>query len=133
MPSCWATTRDYAAALKAVEGAAVVLVLDDPQVAVRPAGALIYLGTVLPDDAGPRTDADLVLPITNVAEEEGTFVNRDGRVQRYWQAKPAPGMARPAWWVLGEILARLGTRSPPPQRRRRLTGWRTGRRGDSGG
>ncbi|HXI33751.1 MAG TPA: hypothetical protein VNH63_06690, partial [Gemmatimonadales bacterium] len=29
---------------------------------------------------------------------------RDGRVQRYLQAKPAPGMARPAWWVLGELL-----------------------------
>jgi NADH-quinone oxidoreductase subunit G len=101
--------RDYAGALAAVERAAVALVLDDPQVAVRPAGALIYLGTVLPDDAGAAVrDADLVLPITNIAEEEGTFVNRDGRVQRYWQAKPAPGMAQPAWWVLSEILAELG-------------------------
>jgi NADH dehydrogenase/NADH:ubiquinone oxidoreductase subunit G len=101
--------RDYAAALAAVERAAVTLVLDDPQVAVRPAGALIYLGTVLPDDAGAAVrDADIVLPIANIAEEEGTFVNRDGRVQRYWQAKPAPGMAQPAWWVLSEILAALG-------------------------
>jgi len=24
-------------------------------------------------------------------------------VQRYLQAKPAPGMARPAWWVLTEL------------------------------
>jgi len=101
--------RNYAAALAAVERAAVTLVLDDPQVAVRPAGALIYLGTVLPDDAGAAVrDADIVLPIANIAEEEGTFVNRDGRVQRYWQAKPAPGMAQPAWWVLSEILAALG-------------------------
>jgi NADH-quinone oxidoreductase subunit G len=101
--------RDYAAALAAAERAAVVLVIDDPQVSVRPAGALIYLGTLLPDDAGAAVrDADLVLPITNIAEEEGTFVNRDGRVQRYWQAKPAPGMAQPAWWVLSEVLARLG-------------------------
>jgi NADH-quinone oxidoreductase subunit G len=29
-------------------------------------------------------------------------VNRDGRVQRYIQAKAAPGMARPAWWVAAE-------------------------------
>jgi len=97
--------RDYAAALQAAESAAVVLVLDEPEVTIRTAGALIYLGTVLPEGA---RDAAVVLPIANVAEEEGTFVNRDGRVQRYFQAKPAPGMARPAWWVLAELLMALG-------------------------
>jgi NADH-quinone oxidoreductase subunit G len=101
-------TRAYAPALAAAERAGVVLVLDDPEVAVRPAGSLIYLGTVLPDDGGAALrSADVVLPIANVAEEDGTFVNRDGRVQRYCQAKAAPGMAQPAWWVLGELLARL--------------------------
>jgi NADH dehydrogenase/NADH:ubiquinone oxidoreductase subunit G len=101
-------TRGYAAALTAAERAGVVLVLDDPEVAVQPGGSLIYLGTVLPDDGGAtRRSADVVLPITNVAEEDGTYVNRDGRVQRYCQAKPAPGMAQPAWWVLGELLAQL--------------------------
>src|SRR5947199_954910 len=70
---------DYAAALRAAEQAAVVLVLDDPQAAVRPAGALIYLGTVPPEDGsdpgadGTLRSAELVLPIANVAEEEGTF------------------------------------------------------------
>jgi predicted molibdopterin-dependent oxidoreductase YjgC len=49
-----------------------------------------------------------VLPAANVAEEDGTFVNRDGRVQRYAQAKVAPGMARPAWWALSEVLRELG-------------------------
>jgi NADH-quinone oxidoreductase subunit G len=98
-------SRDYAAALKAAESAAVVLVLDEPEVTIRTAGALIYLGTVLPEGA---RDAEVVLPIANVAEEEGSFVNRDGRVQRYFQAKPAPGMARPAWWVLAELLTALG-------------------------
>ncbi len=110
--------RDYAAALAAAEQAAVVLVLDDPEVAVRPAGSLIYLGTVLPDDGNGAGDvglrsADIVLPVANVAEEDGTFVNRDGRVQRYLQAKPAPGMAQPAWWVLGELGARLGRGAAP--------------------
>jgi NADH-quinone oxidoreductase subunit G len=66
---------------------------------------LIYAGTVLPDGA---RNAAVVLPIANVAEEDGTFVNRDGRVQRYFQAKPAPGMARPAWWVLSELAAAAG-------------------------
>jgi len=95
--------KDFAAALAAAASAAVVLVLDDPQAAVETAGTLIYLGTVPPEHESARTP-DIVLPITNVAEEEGTFVNRDGRVQRYLQAKPAPGMARPAWWVLAELM-----------------------------
>jgi len=100
-------TRDYAAALTAATSAAVVLVLDDPDCAVQTNGALIYLGTVLGPDAPCRT-AEVVLPIANVAEEEGTFVNRDGREQRYFQAKPAPGMAQPAAWVLGELVAAMG-------------------------
>ncbi|HET7789958.1 MAG TPA: molybdopterin-dependent oxidoreductase [Gemmatimonadales bacterium] len=99
--------RDYAAATKAAESAGVVLVLGDADAAVKTAGAFIYLGTVLPD---PARAADVVLPIANVAEEDGTFVNRDGRVQRYSQAKPAPGMARPAWWVLAELAAGSGER-----------------------
>src|SRR4051812_7324424 len=100
-------TRDYAQALAAAKTAAVVLVLDDPDSTVEANGALIYLGTVLPPDAACRR-ADVVLPIANVAEEEGTFTNRDGRDQRYYQAKSAPGMAQPAAWVLGEIAAALG-------------------------
>ncbi len=89
------------AALRAAKTAAVVLVLDEPDVPAQGAGALIYLGTTLPESA---RGADVVLPIANVAEEEGTFVNRDGRVQRYFPAKAAPGMARPAWWALGALL-----------------------------
>src|SRR6202165_798489 len=100
-------TRDYAAAVAAAQSAAVVLVLDDPDCAVQTSGALIYLGTVLGPDAPART-AEVILPIANVAEEEGTFVNRDGREQRYFQAKPTPGMAQPAAWVLGELVAALG-------------------------
>ena len=85
--------RDYAAALKAVEGAAVVLVLDDPQVAVRPGGALIVSArccrtTREPPYGGGRRAAD----------RERRRGRRDlheprGRVQRFLQAKPAPGMA----------------------------------------
>ena len=100
-------SRDYAKALAAAKTAAVVLVLDDPDCAVETNGALIYLGTVLGADA-PCRRADVILPIANVAEEEGTFTNCDGRDQRYYQAKPAPGMAQPAAWVLGELAAALG-------------------------
>ncbi|MDH4350742.1 MAG: 2Fe-2S iron-sulfur cluster-binding protein [Gemmatimonadota bacterium] len=70
---------------------------------------VIHVGTTLPEAA---RGAAVVLPATTVAEEEGTFVNRDGRVQRYLQARSGPGMARPAWWALGEILAELGRGEP---------------------
>src|SRR5947207_13422111 len=60
--------RDYASALAAAETAAVVLVLDEPDIAVRTAGKLVYVGTVLPERA---RDAEVVLPIANVAAEEG--------------------------------------------------------------
>src|SRR5437762_13755649 len=97
--------RSYAAALTTAQSAAVVLVLDDPDAVVKTDGALIYLGTVLPPAA---REAAVALPIANVAEEEGTFVNRDGRVQRYFQAQPAPGLVRPARWVLAGLLRTLG-------------------------
>jgi NADH-quinone oxidoreductase subunit G len=100
-------TRDYTEALAAAKTAAVVLVLDDPDCAVQTNGKLIYLGTVLGEDAACRA-ADVILPIANVAEEEGTFTNRDGRDQRYYQAKPAPGMAQPAAWVLNELIRAMG-------------------------
>jgi NADH-quinone oxidoreductase subunit G len=94
--------------------AGVVLVLDDPldgvtADALGAAPHVIYVGTTLPDAARGAT---VVLPTTNVAEEDGTFVNRDGRVQRYFQARSGPGMARPAWWALGEVRAALGRGEP---------------------
>ncbi|HVH08575.1 MAG TPA: molybdopterin-dependent oxidoreductase, partial [Gemmatimonadales bacterium] len=98
-------TAGYAAALAAAEKAAVVLVLDEPEITIQPSGTLVYAGTVLPPR--PR-EIDVVLPLANVAEEDGTFVNRDGRVQRYAQARVAPGMARPAWWVFAHLCAALG-------------------------
>jgi NADH-quinone oxidoreductase subunit G len=97
-------THDIAAALSAASAAGLVLVLDEPDVLVETKGVLIYAGTVLPAQA---RSAEVVLPLANMAEEDGTYVNRDGRVQRYLQAKPAPGMARPAWWALGELVAEL--------------------------
>jgi NADH-quinone oxidoreductase subunit G len=102
-------------ALGAASRAAVVIVLDESLQGLAAdalAGAthVIYVGTALPALA---RGARVVLPVTNVAEEDGTFVNRDGRVQRYMQAKGAPGMARPAWWVLGEVVAELGRGESP--------------------
>lgn len=73
--------------------------------AARKAAAVIVVGTVLPE--GIPTPA-AVLPIANVAEEEGTFTNLRGRVQRFLQAKAAPGLARPSWFALADLNAALG-------------------------
>jgi len=87
----------------------VVLVVDEAEPTVQTAGALIYLGTVLSD--GVR-HADVVLPIANVVEEDGTFVNRDGRVQRYFQARPAPGWHAPRGGCSQNCSAALGRGTP---------------------
>ena len=107
-------TDEFDDAVSAVDGAAVVFVLDETLDGVSAdvldkAAQVVYVGTSLPDCA---RGADVVLPITNVAEEDGSFMNRDCRVQRYLQAKSAPGMARPAWWVLSEIMAQMGDGEP---------------------
>jgi NADH-quinone oxidoreductase subunit G len=100
-------SRDWAAALVATRTAAGVVALDESLDGVEaPAGPLIYLGTALP--ALARERAAVVLPITNMAEEDGTFRNVQGRVQAYYQAKPPAGMARPAAWVLAGLRQALG-------------------------
>jgi len=96
-------------------GAGDVLVVADEELAgidapdVAKAGAIIVIGTTLP--AWARHAASVVLPIANFAEEEGTFTNLRGRVQRFLQARTAPGFARPSWYALSDLLTAVGVRS----------------------
>ena len=89
-----------------------VLIVADEELAgidavdVARAGAIIVIGTTLP--AWARHGASIVLPIANCAEEEGTFTNLRGRVQRFLQAKAAPGLARPSYFAIGDLLSALG-------------------------
>ena len=53
------------------------------------------------------------LPVTTHAEGEGTFTNHERRVQRFSKALDAPGMARPAWLVLGALAAEKGEGNAP--------------------
>ncbi len=66
------------------------------------ADLFIYLGATMSPAA---RNAHFVLPITIFAEQEGTFTNFEGRVQRFWPALQPPPLARPAWQVLGVILS----------------------------
>jgi predicted molibdopterin-dependent oxidoreductase YjgC len=52
--------------------------------------------------------ADVVLPGPSWAEKLGTFTNSERRVQFVRPAVPAPGEARPDWWIIGEIARRMG-------------------------
>jgi NADH-quinone oxidoreductase subunit G len=80
--------------------------LDDGEVAaVSGAKTVVAIATV--DDDRIHAAAGLILPTTNMAEENGVYLNRDHRLQRYFQAKGQPGMARPAWWIAAGALATL--------------------------
>nr|WP_242496546.1 molybdopterin oxidoreductase family protein [Xylanimonas protaetiae] len=53
--------------------------------------------------------ADVVLPVTQWAEEEGTMTSLEGRVIRRRKAVDAPGEARSELWVWAEVARRLGS------------------------
>ncbi len=76
--------------------------------AVARAGEVIVIGSVLPECA---SNAGVVLPIANFSEEDGTVTNLRGRVQRFTQARQAPGETRPSWLVLGDLLGAMGKQS----------------------
>jgi NADH-quinone oxidoreductase subunit G len=75
----------------------------DPEVARR----LRFVIHLCDGPAHPA--ATLALPIRTHAEMEGTWLNRDGRVQRFWPGLRSPGEALPAWKVLHQLRSRLGS------------------------
>jgi NADH dehydrogenase/NADH:ubiquinone oxidoreductase subunit G len=93
------------------QGDAVILVDDDltPDDAtlISQASAVVLVSTFMP---AALARADVVLPIANYVEEEGTLTNLRGHVQRFLQARAAPGMARPSWYVLADLCNALGDR-----------------------
>lgn len=70
------------------------------------ASVVVHIGTTLP--VAIEASVAVVLPMTNTLEEEGTLTNLRGRVQRYLQARTAPGVARPTWYVLADLLTAMG-------------------------
>lgn len=52
--------------------------------------------------------ADVVLPVTQWAEEEGTMTSLEGRVIRRRAVVVPPGEARSELWILAELARRLG-------------------------
>jgi NADH-quinone oxidoreductase subunit G len=69
------------------------------------AALYVYLGAHPSPGAAA---ADFVLPTSRHAEQEGTFTNVQGRVQRFWPGLHPPGAARPAWLVISALLSHAG-------------------------
>lgn len=53
--------------------------------------------------------ADVILPVTQWAEEEGTMTNLEGRIIRRRKAAHAPDGVRTELWILAELARRLGS------------------------
>jgi NADH-quinone oxidoreductase subunit G len=88
-------------------GTVVVLgdtLADAPADFGRDADLFVVLGHA---DSPAARNAHFVLPVSTFAEGEGTFTNFERRVQRFWPARQPPPLARPAWQVLGVVLAGL--------------------------
>jgi formate dehydrogenase major subunit len=52
--------------------------------------------------------ADVVLPGCPSVEKEGTFVNTERRIQRFYEVMPPLGDSRPDWKILTDLAARMG-------------------------
>lgn len=107
---------DGTGGLESLAGHTGTLIVLGDELSDLPAGfgekarVFIYLGSYPTKAAGA---AAAVLPLTTFAEQEGSFTNRDGRVQRFWPGLRAPGEARPAWSFLTALVERLGGGTAP--------------------
>ena len=72
---------------------------------------VIMIGTILTDALS--ASAIVTLPICNFAEEDGSFTNLRGRVQRFLQAKAPPAQVRPSYRVVSELTSAIGAGSFP--------------------
>ncbi|HLZ65735.1 MAG TPA: molybdopterin-dependent oxidoreductase [Aliidongia sp.] len=52
--------------------------------------------------------AHVTLPAAGWGEKDGTVTNSERRISRQRPFRPAPGEARPDWWMLAEVGRRLG-------------------------
>jgi len=52
--------------------------------------------------------ADVILPAATWAETDGTFVNIEGRIQKFKRALEPIGEARPDWWIFCRLAEKLG-------------------------
>ncbi len=59
--------------------------------------------------------ADVVLPAVTWAETDGTFINAEGRIQRFKRLIDPQGEARQDWWIFCRLAETMGSRDFPYQ------------------
>ncbi len=59
-------------------------------------------------DAATLAYADVVLPAAAWGEKDGTVTNSERCISRQRPVRPAPGSARPDWWIISEVARRMG-------------------------
>jgi len=93
----------------ALSGAEVVYNLGADEVEIAAGPVVIYQGSH--GDRGAHR-ADIILPGAAYTEENGLFVNTEGRPQLAMRAGFAPGEAKENWAVLRALSAELGSTLP---------------------
>ncbi|WP_347304386.1 molybdopterin-dependent oxidoreductase [Croceibacterium sp. TMG7-5b_MA50] len=80
--------------------------------AARVRDALAGCPFVVVSDVIERTDtslhADVRLPAAAWGEKDGTVTNSERTVSRQRAVLPLPGEARPDWWIVSQVAARMG-------------------------
>lgn len=77
--------------------------------ALEQAEFVVFQGTLMNETAG---FASVILPMAAPAEQEGTWVNCEGRLQKMSQAIPSIGDSKPAWRIFAEAILRLTPSTP---------------------
>jgi NADH-quinone oxidoreductase subunit G len=95
--------------LAATEGAEVIFNLGADEVDIDAGPFVIYQGSH--GDRGANR-ADVILPAAAYTEENGLFVNTEGRPQLAMRANFAPGEAKENWAILRALSAELGATLP---------------------
>jgi NADH-quinone oxidoreductase subunit G len=93
----------------AIEGAEVIYNLGADEVEIADGAFVIYQGSH--GDRGAHR-ADIILPGAAYTEENGLFVNTEGRPQLAMRAGFAPGEAKENWAILRALSAELGEALP---------------------
>ncbi|WP_420005847.1 NADH-quinone oxidoreductase subunit NuoG [Arenibacterium sp. LLYu02] len=93
----------------AIDGAEVIYNLGADEVEIDAGAFVIYQGSH--GDRGAHR-ADVILPGAAYTEENGLFVNTEGRPQLAMRAGFAPGEAKENWAILRALSAELGAKLP---------------------
>ncbi|MEL6509861.1 MAG: NADH-quinone oxidoreductase subunit NuoG [Pseudomonadota bacterium] len=93
----------------AIDGAEVIYNLGADEIDIEPGAFVIYQGSH--GDRGAHR-ADVILPGAAYTEEQGLFVNTEGRPQLALRAGFPPGEAKENWAILRALSAEMGATLP---------------------